>query len=214
MTNCTESLPRQTTSFPTQISTILPSRALPLFNCAAFLIGFQCGAYLFSYNAPDYTIVEILRRKSTSLASFALLFPLPHALPARLHHPRTIILQDQDWTVQSRDENLDTIANTLQIHQTLVFTSDRHLSVAQRFCLFTSIVNVGCGPVSGSNPTALPPLRKQRLRHESLSDRSDSFSSKRTSCTSVVRTLVQSAPNPCTSVAESSPNPCTSVAEP
>jgi hypothetical protein len=76
------------------------------------------------------------------------------------------ILQDQDWTVHSSDENLATIANTRKIHQTLVFTSDRHLSVAQRFCLFTSIVNVGCGLVPGSIPTALPPLRKQCLRHE------------------------------------------------
>jgi hypothetical protein len=89
MTNCTESLLRQTTSFSTQISTILPSRALPLFNCAPFLIGFQCGTYLFSYNAPDSTIVEILRRKSTSSASFALFIPLPRALPARLRHTRT-----------------------------------------------------------------------------------------------------------------------------
>jgi hypothetical protein len=164
-TNCTESSLHQTTSFFTQISTILPSRALLLSNCAPFPIGFQCGAYLSSYNAPDFIIVEILRRKSTHrLLSLSLSFFLARSL--RAYVIRGPFLQDQDWTVQSCDENLDTIANTLQIHQTLVFTSDRHLSVAQRFCPFTSIVNVGCGLVSGSNSTALPPLRKQRLGYK------------------------------------------------
>jgi hypothetical protein len=103
------------------------------------------------------------------------------------------ILQDQDWTVQGYDEILITIENKPRLHQSLVATSDHRFYVAQVFCLFTSIVNVGRGPFTGSDSTALPPLRKQRLRHKSSSDRFDSFST-RTSCTSVVRTLVQSAP--------------------
>jgi hypothetical protein len=110
--------------------------------------------------------VEKAPHRLLSLSSFFF------ARSLRAYVIRGPILQDQDWTVQSRDENLDTIATILQIHQTLVFTSDRHLSVAQRFGLFTSIVNVGCGLVSGSNSTALPPLRRQRLRQDNSSNRS------------------------------------------
>jgi hypothetical protein len=90
-TNCAESLRRRTNSFSTQISTIPLSRALPFFNCAPFPIGFQCGAYLPSYNAPDFTIVKILHRKSTSSASFTLFIlpPSSRAPCARLESPRS-----------------------------------------------------------------------------------------------------------------------------
>jgi hypothetical protein len=170
-TNCTESSLHQTISFFTQISTILPSGALVLSNCAPFPIGFQCGAYLSSQlQRSGFHHCRDLPSKKHPSASFALFILLPCAYVIR-----GPLLQDQDWTVQSRDENLATIANTLQTHQTLVFTSDRRLSVAQLFCLFTSIVNVGHGPFTGSDSTALPPLRKQRLRHESSSDRFDSL---------------------------------------
>jgi hypothetical protein len=104
--------------------------------------------------------------KKHLIGFFRSLYPssfFAHSLRAYVIHGP--ILRDQDWTVQGYDEILITIENKLRIHQSLVATSDHRFYVVQVFSLFTSIVNIGRGPLTGSDSTAPPPLRKQRLRH-------------------------------------------------
>jgi hypothetical protein len=113
-------------------------------------------------------LLRSFRRKSTPSASFAL-FILPRAFscaPTLYADQYAVQLHDQDWTIQGHDKNLITITIKPQIHQSLVATSYRHISITQHFCPFTSIVNGGCGLLPGRDSTVLPPLLRQCLRRD------------------------------------------------
>jgi hypothetical protein len=105
---------------------------------------FQCGAYLFSANAPDSTIIKTIALKvltSIDILHTHLKFScVPRAYIIILHHhPMSssyvisyiIILPDSDLYIQGRDENLITIGNTPVFPQSLILTSARQVLVPQ-----------------------------------------------------------------------------------
>jgi hypothetical protein len=129
---------------PCPISTILPSRAVPLSNCAPIPIVFQCGASLISNIAPESTIVENNHKSRGRSISFA---PQVLLRAVRLRHhptsssyviilchhliPYVIILTESDLCIQGRDEKLITIGNTPVFPQSLIPTSERQVPIPQ-----------------------------------------------------------------------------------
>jgi hypothetical protein len=106
------------------ISTTVPSPALELFKSAPFLMLLQCGAYLFSANAPDSTIVKMIASKALTSINILCTHLKFSCVPCTYviilcHHPTSssyvisyiIILPDSDLYIQGHDENLITIGN-------------------------------------------------------------------------------------------------------